>query len=515
MADQFFDTDEGPDAGPPAGGNVVELSVSEISGAIKRTLEGAFSRVRVRGEVGRPNYHGSGHLYFTLKDADAAMDAVAWRGTVGRLGIRLEEGMEVVCTGRISSYPKSSRYQIVVEAVELAGEGALLKLLEDRRRKLAAEGLFEAARKRPLPFLPDVIGVVTSPTGAVIRDILHRLADRFPRHVLLWPVPVQGDGAAEKIAAAIRGFNAIEPGGAVPRPDVLIVARGGGSLEDLWQFNEEVVVRAAAESDIPLISAVGHETDTTLIDYASDKRAPTPTAAAEMAVPVRAELLAQVIDDERRLVGAMARLIEERRGRIEGLARGLPRPMELLETSMQALDGASDRLDLLMHRSLERGAARLATAGARLPHPREQIEKAATRLANADGRVSASLRSVVRDRTTSFERLSADRRMAGGTERLFVAADSRLRAAGQLLESLSYQRILDRGFALVRDAAGEPVLAAAATSAGQAVSIHFADGAVGAVISGDTPPKRAEKPAAKPRTPAPPKMRPGGQGDLF
>ena len=230
MADQFFDTSEQP----AAGNNVTELSVGEISQAIKRTLEGAFGRVRIRGEVGRPNYHGSGHLYFTLKDADAAMDAVAWRGTVGKLSLRLEEGMEIITTGRISSYPKSSRYQIVVESVELAGEGALLKLLEDRRKKLAAEGLFEAGRKKDLPFLPDVIGVVTSPTGAVIRDILHRLEDRFPRHVLMWPVPVQGDGAAEKIAAAILGFNALPPDREIPRPDVLIVARGGGSLEDLW-----------------------------------------------------------------------------------------------------------------------------------------------------------------------------------------------------------------------------------------------------------------------------------------
>ena len=303
MADQFFDSSEKP----APGGNLVELSVGEIAQAVKQTLEGAFGRVRVRGEVGRPNYHGSGHLYFTLKDADAAMDAVAWRGTVGKLSLKLEEGMEVIATGRISSYPKSSRYQIVVESVELAGEGALLKLLEDRRKKLAAEGLFDADRKQELPFLPDVIGVVTSPTGAVIRDILHRLDDRFPRHVLMWPVPVQGDGAAAKIAAAINGFNALQPDGKIPRPDVLIIARGGGSLEDLWQFNEEVVVRAAANSEIPLISAVGHETDTTLIDYASDRRAPTPTAAAEMAVPVRVELLAQVLDDERRMVAAAVR----------------------------------------------------------------------------------------------------------------------------------------------------------------------------------------------------------------
>ncbi len=515
MADQFFDSSEKP----APGGNVAELSVGEISQAIKHTLEGAFGRVRIRGEVGRPNYHGSGHLYFTLKDADAAMDAVAWRGTVGKLSLKLEEGMEVIATGRISSYPKSSRYQIVVEAVELAGEGALLKLLEDRRKKLGAEGLFDPDRKRDLPFLPDVIGVITSPTGAVIRDILHRLADRFPRHVLMWPVPVQGDGAAAKIAAAIEGFNALVPGGRVPRPDVLIVARGGGSLEDLWQFNEEVVVRAAAASDIPLISAVGHETDTTLIDYASDRRAPTPTAAAEMAVPVRSELLAQVVDDERRLIAASGRLIEDRRARIEGLARGLPRPADLLESAMQSLDNATDRLANSMSRQTERAAARLATAAAGLPHPREQLDKATTRLNHADAGMIVGLKSFVRDRATRFEGLSSVERMSGGVTRSIANSTAALKSAGQLLESLSYERVLDRGFALVRDADGEPVMQAAATSAGQAVSIHFSDGDVGAVIEddGDTParkpkvsvtrkPKRAPKPDADSKA---------GQGSLF
>jgi exodeoxyribonuclease VII large subunit len=533
MADQFFDSDDRPDDGrddtPAAGGNVIEFSVSDISQAIKRTLEGAFGRVRVRGEVGRPNYHGSGHLYFTLKDADAAMDAVAWRGTVGKLTLRLEEGMEVICTGRVSSYPKSSRYQIVVESVELAGEGALLKLLEDRRRKLAAEGLFEADRKRPLPFLPEVIGVVTSPTGAVIRDILHRLADRFPRHVLLWPVPVQGDGAAEKIAAAIRGFNALEAGGPVPRPDLLIVARGGGSLEDLWQFNEEVVVRAAAESGIPLISAVGHETDTTLIDYASDRRAPTPTAAAEMAVPVRSELMAQVLDDERRLVAATGRLMEERRNRIQGLARGLPRPAELLEGAAQSLDYATDGLRRNMADWIGDASIRVERLANRLPHPREQLEKAATGLAHAEGRLAGGLRSLVRERARGFEVLSPAARMQGGMERTLATAGARLKSAGQLLESLSYQRVLDRGFALVRDADGEPLLAAAATAPGQAVSIHFADGDVGAVISGDgAPPAAKAKPAPKakatPKSDSKASSRPapkpeggpgGGQGTLF
>ncbi|MHA1568457.1 MAG: exodeoxyribonuclease VII large subunit, partial [Alphaproteobacteria bacterium] len=256
----------------PAAHNLAEITVGELTAAIKRTLEGAFGRVRVRGEVSRPNYHSSGHLYLTLKDDSGVIDGVCWRGTVERLGLRIEEGMEVIVTGRVSAYARSSKYQIVIEAVELAGEGALLKLLEDRRRKLAAEGLFDAERKQPIPFLPEIIGVITSPTGAVIRDILHRLADRFPRHVLLWPVVVQGDAAAGEIAAAIDGFARLEPGGPVPRPDLVIVARGGGSLEDLWAFNEEIVVRAVAACPIPLISAVGHETDTTLIDFVADMR---------------------------------------------------------------------------------------------------------------------------------------------------------------------------------------------------------------------------------------------------
>ena len=487
------------------GGNVVEFTVGEISQAVKRTLEGAFGRVRVRGEIGRPNYHGSGHLYFVLKDADAAMDGVAWRTTANRLSLRLEEGMEVICTGRISSYPKSSRYQIVVEAIELAGEGALLKLLEDRRRKLASEGLFDADRKRELPYLPEVIGVVTSPTGVVIRDILHRLAERFPRRVLIWPAPMQGDGAAEKIAAAIRGFNAFSADGAVPRPDLLIVARGGGSLEDLWQFNEEAVVRAAAESAIPLISAVGHETDTTLIDLAADRRAPTPTAAAEIAVPVRAELHALVIDNERRLRAAASRLMEERRMRVEGLARGLPRPAELLESAMQSLDHETELLSAALSRCRERAAARLAAVAAALRHPREILGQAARETAQLDGRLIGSLRFAVRASAGRFEGLAPAVRLSAGMDNMVSGAGARLAAAGKLLDSLSYERVLDRGFAIVQDAAGEPVTAAAATCAGQNVSIRFADGTAGAVISG-----RLES-----RTHAAVEQDTSGQGSLF
>jgi len=279
--------------------NLPEYTVGELSALLKRTVEQNFSYVRVRGEISGFKRHSSGHSYFALKDADALLDAVSWRGT--RLTIKPEDGMEVVCTGRLTTYPARSRYQLVVESMELAGIGALLKLLEERKARLAAEGLFAEARKKPLPYLPDIIGIVTSPTGAVIRDILHRLADRFPRYVLIWPVAVQGEGAGSQVAAAIEGFNRLLPQGTPPRPDLLIVARGGGSLEDLMAFNEEIVVRAAAASAIPLISAVGHETDTTLIDFASDKRAPTPSAAAEMAVPVRLELRAELVGWIRRV----------------------------------------------------------------------------------------------------------------------------------------------------------------------------------------------------------------------
>ncbi len=361
------------DISPGTAGNLPEFTVSELSQALKRTVEDTYPYVRVRGEISGFKRAASGHLYLALKDESAVLDGVCWRGVAGRLGIKPEDGMEVVCTGKLTTYPGRSKYQIVIEAMELAGEGALLKLLEDRRKKLAAEGLFDEARKKPLPFLPDVIGVVTSPTGAVIRDILHRLQDRFPRHVLLWPVLVQGETAAAQVAAAIEGFNRIAPGGPVPRPDVLIVARGGGSLEDLWAFNEEIVVRAAANSDIPLISAVGHETDTTLIDFASDRRAPTPTAAAEMAVPVRADLQAMVLDNARRLVTGMQRLMDDRRVRLEGFARGLPDLDSLLGTWNQRLDTAAERLVNAARAVLRDREQRVAHWAAQIKAPRQVL----------------------------------------------------------------------------------------------------------------------------------------------
>src|SRR6478735_7771361 len=322
--------------------NLTEYSVSELSGSIKRTVENAFDHVRVRGEIsGYRGQHSSGHAYFSLKDDRARIDAVIWKGTFSRLRFRPEEGMEVIATGKVTTFPGSSKYQIVIETMEPAGAGALMALLEERKRKLAAEGLFDANRKRQLPYMPKVIGVVTSPTGAVIRDILHRIADRFPVHVLVWPVKVQGDGSGEEVANAIRGFNALEPGGQMPRPDVLIVARGGGSLEDLWSFNDEVVVRAAAESQIPLISAVGHETDWTLIDYAADIRAPTPTGAAEMAVPVKAELEAQIAGLTARLQGCVNRQMDHRRQSVRALMRALPSLDQLLALPRRRFDEAA------------------------------------------------------------------------------------------------------------------------------------------------------------------------------
>lgn len=448
-----------PNAG--ADHNLPIFSVSEISQALKTVVEETFSWVRIRGEISGFKRAASGHLYLTLKDADAVLDGVCWRGTAGRLGLSPEDGMEVVVTGRLTTYPGRSKYQIVIESMELAGEGALLKLLEDRKRRLAEEGLFDEARKKPIPFLPEVIGVVTSPTGAVIRDILHRLKDRFPRRVLLWPVLVQGNGAADQIAAAIEGFNRLPPDGPVPRPDLLIVARGGGSLEDLWSFNEENVARAAAASEIPLISAVGHETDFTLIDFVSDRRAPTPTAAAEMAVPVRMELLAQVLDGGTRMVGAMNRLLTERNQRIEGLARGLPNLRRLVEDSTQRLDDWAERLTYSLKTGLERRQSRLAELSGRLPMPKTQLSVAHQKLLSE----SRALRTITRN--------------------LFAAREARFAQAVALLESCSYTRVLERGFALAIGADDNLIASTAGLRPGTDLTLRFHDGETGVTVTGD------------------------------
>jgi exodeoxyribonuclease VII large subunit len=427
-------------------------SVSEISLSIKRSLEDRFGVIRIRGEISGFKLHSSGHAYFALKDENACIDAVCWRGNIGRIKFKPEDGLEVLCTGKITTYPGRSKYQIVVDAMEPAGVGALMALLEKRRKQLEEEGLFKPERKKPLPFLPRIIGVVTSPTGAVIRDILHRIEDRFPVTVLVWPVAVQGEGAAEQVAAAIAGFNAMKTG----RPDVLIVARGGGSIEDLWAFNEEIVVRAAAASLIPLISAVGHETDTTLIDYASDRRAPTPTAAAEMAVPVREDLWLAIGQFAMRLNTAAQRCLMQRHEQVEGLSRGLPRPVHLLENITQRLDDWSERLVTALPQMLQRKEQQLA-----------------------------SLISVLRPQTLQvelnrlFERLvECGARMQESCERIVHVREERLTHLTALLESTNYQRILERGFALVRDTQGRLITSAKAATAQKELQLTFKDGEI-------------------------------------
>ena len=509
--------------GAPGPGNLPEYSVSEISQQLKRTVESAFERVRVRGEISRPTRAASGHIYLTLKDDKAVIDGICWRGNAARLSVQPEEGMEVICVGKLTTYPGRSKYQMVIEQMELAGEGALLKLLEDRRRKLGAEGLFDGTRKRPLPYLPSVIGVVTSPTGAVIRDILHRLTDRFPVQVLVWPVLVQGESAKDQIARAIHGFNAFDETTPLPRPDLLIVARGGGSLEDLWAFNEEIVVHAAAESAIPLISAVGHETDTTLIDFASDKRAPTPTAAAEMAVPVRAELLALLMDDEARLFNALRRRMSEANTQLTGLARGLGDPAGLIGAKGQALDyawagaeaglrGKLDEMALSLARTadkLQSPHARLATMSGQLQLAARRLDislktngtTAATRLGNASKRLSTA--PLERALTTAGRDHGAwSGRLENALDRRISNMEQRFAATHRLLESNSFERTLDRGFAVVRAADGSVISATGQVKSGEAVSLRLRDGEVGAVIVGGS---SAPRPQAKAKSDAKPK----------
>ena len=471
------------------GSNRPVFTVGELSQALKRVVEGEFAWVSVRGEVSGFKRAASGHLYFSLKDADAVLDAVCWRGVAGRLGIAPEDGLEVVATGKISTYPGRSRYQIVVERLELSGAGALLALLEARKKALAAEGLFDEARKRALPYLPETVGVVTSPTGAVIRDILHRIEDRFPRRVLVWPVTVQGAGAAEEIAAAIEGFNRLDAGGPIPQPDVLIVARGGGSLEDLWAFNEEVVVRAAAASEIPVISAVGHETDVTLIDLAADRRAPTPTAAAEMAVPVRADLLERTQSLEHRLSASLRRQIAERRARIDGLGRGLPAARDRLATAGQRLDDWSERLARGARGRL--AGERQAVGRLRPLRPRQLLALKRQQLAHAAGRLAADRPTgrIVQARQAS-ETLAERLARAGRTA--VSERAGRIETAARLLESYSYRGVLARGFAVVRDQRERPLTSAREVKSGATLSLEFHDGRATARAAGKPKPRKAK-----------------------
>ena len=451
-----------------SGDNAPALSVSELSGALKRTIESAFGFVRVRGEISGWKRHASGHCYFTLKDEAACIDAVIWKGQAASLAFRPEDGAEVIATGKLTTYAGRSKYQIVVNRMELAGEGALMALLDKRRRALAAEGLFEDSRKRKLPFMPRVIGVVTSPTGAVIRDILHRLEDRCPTHVIVWPVPVQGEGAAEKVAAAIRGFGALEAGGAVPRPELLIVARGGGSIEDLWAFNEEEVVRAAAASSIPLISAVGHETDTTLIDFAADRRAPTPTAAAEMAVPVRSELAAWLSELDHRMSSCVTRAASRAAERIEQVAHRWPEAANLFAPFVQRLDDAGDRLPRAL---IQRTA-----------HARADLAEVAPRLQS---------------------RLLSER---------VARAQEKLGALWRLAELAHPERPLQRGFVRVTDRSGKTIIHAADARAAGSLDLHFADGRVAAHIGDGAAPvpfRPARRVERKGEGSYPPRQQPG------
>jgi exodeoxyribonuclease VII large subunit len=508
--------------------NAPEFTVSELSSALKRTVEDAYGHVRVRGEIsGFRGAHSSGHCYFALKDESAKIEAVIWKTAHARMRFKPQEGLEVIATGRLTTYPGSSKYQIVIEALEPAGIGALMALMEERKKKLGAEGLFDEARKQLLPWLPEVIGVVTSPTGAVIRDILHRLADRFPRRVLVWPVKVQGDGSAEQVAAAIRGFNALPKGGKIPRPDLLIVARGGGSLEDLWSFNEEIVVRAAAESMIPLISAVGHETDITLIDFAADKRAPTPSAAAEMAVPVRAELFVEVTSFARRAMLCWQRSQDSRRNELRAAVRALPAAGELLAIPRQRLDGAAASLPRALKANTHAHFRRFSQSSARLTLRvlRAQVAHAAQRLTTGSERLTLGARALLhrrRDRFSGLEiRLKTSKlanaqaqrsliarnreraqRLADRARRALATAMQRQQAriahTSQLLAALSYKSVLTRGFALVRDEQGHAVRAAASIGPGARLNLEFADGRVGATADADRP-AAPSKPASQPK----------------
>ncbi|PKP65009.1 MAG: exodeoxyribonuclease VII large subunit [Alphaproteobacteria bacterium HGW-Alphaproteobacteria-7] len=482
----IHDDDAGLVARSRGGDNAQPLTISEISALLKRTVEDRFGFVRLRGELSGVKRAASGHFYCALKDEGAVIDGVMWKGNAQRLAFRAEDGLEVIATGKLTTYPGRSKYQIVIDSLELAGEGALLALLEKTRARLAAEGLFADSKKRRLPYLPQVIGVVTSPTGAVIRDILHRLADRFPTHVIVWPVLVQGQGAADQVAVAVRGFSALQPGGAVPRPDVVIVARGGGSIEDLWSFNEEVVVRAIAECTIPVISAVGHETDTTLADFAADRRAPTPTAAAEMAVPVRADLAMTLADLGARQRRAVYRPVELGRERLEARARLLPRPEALLQAQTQRLDDLAERL--------RRGLG-------------ERSAKGRERLAGVAARLSPSL--LTRSAAEASRRLDRARLVPSLIDRPLRAGIDRLAALTRVMSQLHPEKPLERGYAIIRDAGGKALTTRAEAVREAALVLQFRDGRLDAVPSdAATPP--TPRPAPKPRTAAPPK-----QDDLF
>ena len=470
-------------------GNAPEYSVTEISGALKRVIEGEFGLIRVRGEVGRVSRPSSGHLYLDLKDDRSVLSGIIWKGRAQQLTARPEEGMEVIATGRLTTFPGQSKYQMIIEDIAPAGIGALMAMLEKRRTALAAEGLFDASRKRALPYLPEVIGVVTSPSGAVIRDILHRLRDRFPRRVLVWPVAVQGANSAPEVARAIAGFNALPIGGPIPRPDLIIVARGGGSIEDLWGFNEEIVVRAVAASTIPLISAVGHETDTTLIDFAADIRAPTPTAAAEIAVPVRLDLIATTSDLGARMRRALAQAVATRGQRLRDLSRALPQRDTLLQPARQRLDSLDGRLPMALRAATDRKRLALARVTLRPALLQASLRGRRDMLARLTERLRPALlqEGLARKAERFGVWLGRLRDRAGRQQEARVA---RLAALDRLRLTLGYEATLARGYAVVRGD-GAVVTGVKAAEAAGALEIQFADGRL--TLGG----KPARKPAPK------------------
>ncbi|WP_292080544.1 MULTISPECIES: exodeoxyribonuclease VII large subunit [Brevundimonas] len=523
---------EGPAEVPASRDNNPPLSISELSFALKRTLEDRFGHVRLRGEVSKVNRHASGHIYLTLKDDKSAIDGVVWKGSVRGLGVQPEAGLEVIVTGKITSYPARSSYQIVIESMEAAGAGALLAQLERLKVRLREEGLFEPGRKKPLPAFPATIGVITSPTGAVIRDVLHRIAERWPCRVIVWPVVVQGESACGQVSNAIRGFDAMTADGPIARPDLLIVARGGGSVEDLWCFNDEGLARTVAAARIPIISAVGHETDTTLIDFVSDRRAPTPTGAAEMATPVLADLRYAVADMDRRMVQAGGRLIEDRRTRLRAVARGLPaRPEDLLALAQQRLDHVSSRLGSGLQRNVALHERHLAVTGGKLSPAllRTRIERGQDRLRGASDRLGAALQAGVARGERRLLQVSA-RLSPEPLHRRLDQRQARLEAVGARLDGVMPRRLerdADRvaalsralttldprrpkpGFARVEDSDGAWITSAKALEAGQAVRLVFGDGVQPATIDGGEPRPSPPRPAAKPKPSA------ADQGSLF
>ena len=526
---------------PPPLSNIAEYTVSELSSAIKRTVEDAYGLVRLRGEIsGYRGPHSSGHAYLSLKDDKARIDAVIWRGVFSNLKFKPEEGLEVIVTGRITTFPGKSSYQIVIEQLEPAGAGALMALLEERKKKFAAEGLFAPERKKPLPFWPQVVGIVTSPTGAVIRDMLHGFTERCPTHVILWPVRVQGETCAAEVAAAIRGFNAADALSPFPKPDLLIVARGGGSLEDLWGFNEEAVVRAAAESGVPLISAVGHETDWTLIDLVADARAPTPTKAAEWAVPKHSDLVLRLSECVDRTRHSVRRLLERARAEFRGAERGLPRPQNLLAIPRQRLDTASARLGQSLVLFTGRARGKFERSALRLT-PRlitTPLERAAERLARAGEGAGRAFRLTVAkkrdrldDRAARLQPVLLAAPAARQRERLhslMARAEQGVRNAlkrkaaeagslSQLLRTLSHKSVLDRGFALVRGEDGHVIRSTAQAKSASRLDIEFADGHVAVKSGEDTGERRASerKSVASPRRAGPANKDDGSQGSLL